>query len=250
MRLSFHTNLLLLVGFGTLFLTTPATAEAMLCNLYQGKSSLVALQDHKNQFLQVIKQSPEDIKSYCQLSHIHYKIAGKVNEKFQDTEYVKCIDYADAAIRRNPKAGAAYFMKALCLGKRGELNGIWSSLRMLDDFESNMKRAVELYPSLDGGGPYRALGRFYFELPGLLGGSLKDAIKNLEKAMTYDPENWENLLFLSEAYMEDDRYLKARPLLFRLMRVTRSRTDEPKIMADREQAQKLIQEIQEETSSP
>lgn len=250
MRLSLSSLLLILVGFGALFLTTPDTAEAMICNLYKGKSSLVALQDHKNRFLQEIKSAPGEIQPYCQLSHIHYKIAGKVKEDLAEMEYKKCIEYADAAILRNPNAGTAYFMKALCLGKRGELNGVWSSLQMLNDFESNMKRAVELNPSLDGGGPYRALGRFYFQLPGLLGGSLKDAIQNLEKAMTYGPENWENLLYLGEAYMEADRYQQARPLLTRFMQITSSRAHEPKMNANRKQAQKLIQEIQEETGSP
>ncbi len=211
---------------------------------------MVALQDHKNQYLQKIKSAPGEVQPYCQLSHIHYKIAGQVQEDLQETEYLKCIEYADAAILRNPKAGTAYFMKALCLGKRGELNGLWSSLRMLNDFESNMKRAVELNPGLDGGGPYRALGRFYFQLPGLLGGSLKNAIQHLEKAMTYGPENWENLLYLGEAYIEDDRYNQAHTLLAKFMEITHNRAQDPKMIAKRKHVQKLIQEIQEETGSP
>ncbi len=234
----------------TMILTTSGETSAMICNLYKGNSSLDDLQSHKVRFLQDIKKTPDDIQSYCQLSHIHYKIAGKVQEKLQETEYQKCIEYADAAIARYPEAGTAYFMKALCIGKRGELNGVWSSLKMLDDFESNMKKAVEFNPSLDGGGPYRALGRFYFQLPRLLGGSLKNAIQYLEKAMTYDPENWENLLFLGEAYLEDDRYQKAHTLLARFMKVTLNRAQDPKVDARRKHVQELIQEIQEETGTP
>ncbi len=241
---------LIVVGFAALFLTTPEPSDAMLCDLYRGQSNLGTLQDDKKLYLQRIESAPEDVQSYCKLSHIHYKIAGQVQEQMQETEYIKCIDYADAAIRRYPRAGTAYFMKALCLGKRGELNGIWSSLQMLDDFEANMKRAVELTPELDGGGPHRALGRYYFQLPGLLGGNLDRAIKSLEKAISYGPEHWENLFYLGEAYFEDDRYHQARPLLARFLEVTRARAQEPKIMASRKQAQKLIQEIQEETGSP
>ncbi|QPJ60900.1 MAG: tetratricopeptide repeat protein [Candidatus Nitronauta litoralis] len=250
MRPNLRKILPLLVVAGVAILIAYTPASAMICNLYKGKSSLDDLQYHKVRFLQVIKKAPDDIQSYCQLSHIHYKIAGKVREQFQELEYEKCIEYADAAIARNPKAGTAYFMKALCLGKRGELNGVWSSLKILDHFEFNMKRAVELNPSLDGGGPYRALGRFYFQLPGLLGGSLKNAIQYLEKAMTYDPENWENLLFLGEAYIEDDRPQQARPLLARFMKVTLNRTQDPKVEARRKHVQELIREIQEETGTP
>ncbi len=246
----FKANFKILVLLGFFFIALQNPAQAGVCTLYKGESQLESLQKDKNQFLQKIKNTPDDVPSYCQLSHIHYKIAGQVPENLQETEYNQCIHYADEAIRHNPKTGTAFFMKGLCLGKRGELNGIWSSLQMLDDFETNMKQAVKLHPELDGGGPDRALGRYYFKLPGLLGGSLEKTIHHLEKAMTYGPKNYENLLFLGEAYLEDDRFRPARSLFVRFMEITGPRAQEPKMKKHRIQVKKFMKIIQEEIGSP
>lgn len=238
----FTIALLLIALAGSGFLS-PAEAAARECGLYDGPSQLEMLKSQEMRFLNKIKTAPGSIQSYCQLSHIHYKIAANLKENLRDREYSKCIDFADAAIARNPKAGAAYFIKALCMGKRGELNGIWESLSMIKDFETLMKTAANLDPGLDYGGPHRALGRYYFKLPRLLGGSVDEAISQLEIAMTYGPDYWENLLYLGEAYFEDDRYKKAQNLLSRFIQISQTMPENPEMTRFRNHARGILNEI-------
>ena len=228
---------------------SPAAASARECGLYDGPSRLDVLKNQEHRFLNKIQTSPGNIQSYCQLSHIHYKIAANLQENLRDHEYAKCIEFADAAIQRNAKAGAAYFIKALCMGKRGELNGVWQSLSIIRDFENNMKIAAQLDPGLDFGGPNRALGRYYFKLPRLLGGSIDDAISNLETAMTYGPDYWENLLNLGEAYFDDDRYQKAHTLLSRFLQVSQAMPQNPDMTRFRDHAREILNEIKAKTGS-
>ncbi|MFQ5483446.1 MAG: tetratricopeptide repeat protein, partial [Nitrospinaceae bacterium] len=157
--------------------------------------------------------------AFCRLSHLHFKLARGEEESLQETEYAQCIQYADEALARDRQAAVAYFLKGLCLGKLGELRGVWASLGILQPFQENMLKAVELDPAINDGGPHRALGRFYFLLPVFLGGSLDKAIYHLEKAVQLGPEFWENLLYLAEAYIEDHQLEKARSTLTQFFQV-------------------------------
>jgi tetratricopeptide (TPR) repeat protein len=126
----------------------------------------------------------------------------------------------------------------------GELEGIWSSLKIIEPFRENMETAAKINPAIDRGGPHRALGRLYFKLPGILGGDLKKSIDHLLKAVDYGPRYWENYYFLAESYFENRQYLLARTELQRAMEIASQPNDDPDSKTHKVEFQALMKDIE------
>ena len=233
---------ILMLGFAA-----PAAAsknEPPACQLYTGAASLESLKQReshlKDEFLRSSSPASGD---HCEIANIHYKLARLLPD--QQIQYLNsCIDHSQRAILRDSRSGAGYFFKGLCLGRLGELKGIWGSLKIITPFRENMETAAKINPAIDRGGPHRALGRFYFKLPGILGGDLKKSIDHLLKAVDYGPRYWENHYFLAESYYENQQYLLARSELQRAMDIASQPNDDPDSKTHTIEFQKLMKAIE------
>ena len=56
----------------------------------------------------------------------------------------------------------------------------------------------------------RALGRWYFKVPRLFGGSNKEAEAHLRASLRYNPDSTISHFFLAELFLDDDRKSEAR----------------------------------------
>ena len=232
-----------------LALAAPAAAmenvhQAPSCQLYQGDGSLESLQkreaDLREEWLHSASPASGD---HCEMANIHYKLARMVPD--QQVRYLNsCIDYSQKAILRNARSGIGYFFKGLCLGRLGERKGIWGSLKIIEPFRENMEAAVKIDPAIDSGGPHRALGRLYFKLPGVLGGSIKKSIDHLTKAVAYGPAYWENHFFLSESYFENHQYHLARTELQTAIEISSQLKDDPDSKTRKVELQGLMNAIE------
>jgi tetratricopeptide (TPR) repeat protein len=177
------------------------------------------------------------------MANIHYKLARMLPDK--QIQYMNsCIDHSQRAILSDASAGVGYFYKGLCLGRLGELKGMWNSLKTIKPFRENMEAAVKINPAIDNGGPHRALGRLYFKLPGILGGSLKKSIDHLRKAVDYGPRYWENHFFLAESYFANSQYRLARSELHSAMEIASQTNDDPDSKTHTVEFQTLMKQIE------
>ncbi len=220
------------VALMALLWTVPATAMESMhvapsCRLYKGDASLESLQKRSTLLKEELLRSVSPAKgNYCELANIHYKLARMLPDN-QVHHLNSCIDHSQRAILRDAHAGIAYFLKGLCIGRLGEMRGIWGSLKIIEPFRKTMETAVKINPAIDRGGPHRALGRLYFKLPMVLGGDIKKSIDHLLKALVYGPKYWENHFFLAESYFENHQYLLARAELLRAMEIASQMKDDP-----------------------
>ena len=255
MTLKIRRTFLPVIGAAVLMvLTFPVTAAAMesaykapSCKLFKGDASLESLQkraaDLKDELL---RSASGAIGDHCELANIHYKLARLLPDK--QVQYLNsCIDHSQRAIVRDSRAGVAYFFKGLCLGRLGEMRGIWGSLEIIEPFRKNMETAIKINPAIDRGGPHRALGRLYFKLPGILGGDIKQSIDHLLKAVVYGPMYWENHFFLAESYFENHQYLQARAELERAMEMESHLDDDPDKKTHKVEFQGLMKAIENNT---
>ena len=231
----------------TLGLALPAAAkkeEPPACTLYKGVSSLASLQQREQHLKDELLHSASPASGdHCQIANIHYKLARLLPD--QQVQYLNsCIDHSQRAILRDARSGIAYFFKGLCLGRLGEMKGIWGSLKIITPVRENMEAAAKIDPAIDRGGPHRALGRMYFKLPGVLGGDIKKSIDHLLKAVDYGPQYWENHFFLAESYYENEQYLLARSELQKAMDIASQPSDDPELKAYRIEFQKLKKAIE------
>ncbi len=154
-----------------------------------------------------------------------------------------CIEAADRALALDPQSAIGFFYRGLCRGKQGESQGVWSSLKIIKPFKRDMQAAIQFDPSVEAGGPHRALGKLYMELPGLLGGNLEKSIGHLKEAVRLGPEMGDNYLFLAEAYYKAHRFAPARDVLNILFKNTEPKADRPEVQRVRKRGKELLLKI-------
>jgi tetratricopeptide (TPR) repeat protein len=228
-------------------LALPAVAMENIsppCGLYSGAASLESLKERESRLKdELLHSASAAIGDHCEMANIHYKLARMLPD--QQVQYLNsCIDHSQKAILRDSRSGVGYFYKGLCLGRLGELKGMWNSLTIIKPFRKNMEAAVKINPALDHGGPHRALGRLYFKLPGILGGDIKKSIDHLLKAVDYGPRYWENHYFLAESYFENRQYRLARTELQSAMKIASQSNDDPDSKTHTVEFQALMKKIE------
>ena len=72
---------------------------------------------------------------------------------------------------------------------------------------------LRINPAFEQGSADRALGRWYFKVPGLFGGSKTKSVEYLKKSLTYDPNSIASLYFLAETLLDMKRTDEARATL-------------------------------------
>ncbi len=235
---------ILILGFAAPAVAMESIYALPSCQLYMGEASLKSLKQReahlKDEFL---RSSPAASGDHCEMANIHYRLARMLPD--QQIPYLNsCIDHSQRAIFRDSRSGAGYFFKGLCLGRLGELKGIWGSLNIIGPFRKNMEAAVKIDPAIDRGGPHRALGRLYFKLPQVLGGDIQRSIDHLLKAVTYAPQYWENHFFLAESYFENRQYLLARAELQRAIEISSQLKGDPESKTRKVEFQGLMKAIE------
>ena len=123
------------------------------------------------------------------------------------------------------------------------MKGIWSSFGIIGPFEDDMKKALDLDPVIENGGPHRALGKLYLELPFFLGGNTDQSVYHLEEAVRLGPDFAENHLGLAQAYYAQNNLTLARKTLLTLMRLTDNIAGNEDLLDIREKGRALINKL-------
>ena len=85
-----------------------------------------------------------------------------------------------------------------------------SGLRYRGAIKDALVTVLRLDPAFQDGSADRALGRWYFKVPGLFGGSKKKSEEHLRQSLTYDPNSTASHFFLAETLFEMGRDAEAR----------------------------------------
>jgi len=209
---------------------------------YQQARTLKEFEQIANKIQKILKKEPGNPEWQWRLARSHYSIAKRA-EDTKNHHYDQCIRHSSQALELKPDSSISYFFRALCRGKQGEMNGIWSSLRIIGPFEEDMKKALELDPAIEDGGPHRALGNLYLELPFFLGGSDDKSVYHFEEAVRQSPDYVENHLGLAQAYYTQNNFALARKSLLTLRRLTDNVADDEDLLNFRTQGKELMKKL-------
>jgi tetratricopeptide (TPR) repeat protein len=240
--------------FGVILLTLfllgligQATAQSEIDKKYQQAKTLKEFERIAEEIQKILAHEPNQIEWQWRLARSHYSIAKRNKDTHQ---FDLCIEHSSRALEIKPDSAFSYFFRALCRGKQGEIQGIWSSLGIIEPFEEDMKKALELDPIIQNGGPNRALGKLYLELPFFLGGSTSQAIYHLKESVRLGPDHAENYLGLAEAYYSENNFTAARKSLSTLQRLTHNVVDDEDLLKLRTKGQELMNKMAYEPQEP
>jgi hypothetical protein len=127
------------------------------------------------------------------------------------------LEAAGAAIAAQPNRPEGHFWRAANMGALAESFGLRMGVRYRGEIKSELETVIRIDRGFQQGSADRALGRWYFKVPGLFGGSKKKSEEHLRRSLTYDPNSHASLYFLAETLLAMDRVADARKALEQLL---------------------------------
>ena len=217
------------------------TPLAEIDKLHEKSQLQTEYQSIASQIKKNLDRDPNQYQWQWRQARTQYSLAKKAGESKND-HYDLCILHSSRAIELQPDSAVSYFYRGLCRGKQGEMKGVWASLGMIEPFEEDMKKAVELDPKVNHAGPHRALGKLYLELPFFLGGDSNKSVFHLKEAVRLAPDYAENHLGLAEVLVKKNKPTQARESLHKLMQLTDNTQDE-KLLSLRKEGMELLENL-------
>lgn len=146
--------------------------------------------------------------------------------------------------------GDALYERGTNLGQWGSANGVAESLGRWPELRANMQVIIDLgLASMHNYGAYRTLGRGYYKIPPLLGGSLKKAEQYLGQAVEKTKASGEvysvngfNNTFYAEVLKDADKQDQGKQLLQAFLKADPN-TLNPKLVPETKRAQQDAAEL-------
>ena len=226
-----------------------ASQETGLINELDHNYSLAKSTDDLYTLEALVKKSlktfPESDKLFWRLGRVYFKLGETFTSESKKIYFFSlCMAQTKKTIEINSQSANGYFFNGLCSGTLGQTQGIWSSLGIIGPFKKDMETAINLDPSIEEGGPHRALGNLYLKLPYVLGGDLERSITHFQKAIQLGSEFGENYLGLAEAYIENGDFILAKGILHTLLNMKLSSQKEESVLEWKTQALDFLGKIQ------
>ena len=96
------------------------------------------------------------------------------------------------------------------MGALAESFGMRQGIKYRGQIKDALLTTLKLDPAFLQGSADRALGRWYFKVPGLFGGSNKRSEEHLRKSLTYNPNSVISHIFLGDTLADMGRKDEAR----------------------------------------
>jgi tetratricopeptide (TPR) repeat protein len=178
--------------------------------LYAGREQLANARQAADIWEARLKANSRDFQSAWKLARACYWLGGHVPADEQRQQYERGIEAATRAVELEPARPDGHFWMAADMGAMAESFGLRAGIRYRGPIKKELEAVLRIDPSYQQGSADRALGRWYFRVPRLFGGSKDKAVEHLKRSLTYAPESTATHFFLAETYLDMDRPDDAR----------------------------------------
>ena len=146
---------------------------------------------------------PDDFEAAWRLGRAGYWLGGHLpTVDTRVAAFETGMDAARKAIAAQAGRPEGYFWLAANMGGLAELKGLRAGIKYRTPVRQNLEKVLLIDPAFQQGSADRALGRWYFKVPGLFGGSNRKSEEHLRKSLTYNPQSISSRYFLAET-LED-----------------------------------------------
>ena len=150
-----------------------------------------------------LSRQPDDFEAAWRLGRAGYWLGGHLpTVGARVAAFETGMDAARKAIAAQAARPEGYFWLAANMGGLAELKGLRAGIKYRAPVRQNLEKVLALDPAFQKGSADRALGRWYFKVPGLFGGSNRKSEEHLRKSLTYHPQSIASRYFLAET-LED-----------------------------------------------
>jgi hypothetical protein len=190
-----------------------------------------------------VARDPKDFESAWKLARARYWLGGHAPEKDARALFEAGIAAGRTASALAPDKPEGHFWIAANMGALAEIGGMSQGMKYKGDIKSELETVLRLDAAFQQGSADRALGRWYYKVPGLFGGSKRKSEEHLRKSLTYNPDSTASLFFLAETLIAESRKPEAKTLLERVIAVPVDPGWAPEDREFKEKAQQLLKKM-------
>jgi len=158
----------------------------------------------------MVAADPRNADAAWKLARADYWLGGHAPEAERRHFLEQGIDAGRKAVALQPNRPEGHFWIAANMGALAESYGFRQGLKYRKPIKEELETVLRLDPRFQQGSADRALGRWYFKVPSLFGGSHKDAEAHLRASLSYNPNSTASHFFLAEVLLDDGRKDEAR----------------------------------------
>lgn len=211
--------------------------------LYAERSDLPKGRQAADIWAQRLKGNPKDFESSWKLARALYWLGGHGEEASRRQDLENGVTAGQAAIALEPKKPEGHFWTAANMGALAESYGLRQGIKYRKAIKAELEETLRLDPAFQAGSADRALGRWYYRVPGLFGGSNAESEKHLRKSLEYDPISTASHFFLAETLLDMGRKADGRAELQKVIDVPINKDWAAEDREFKEKARVLLQKI-------
>lgn len=179
--------------------------------LYKDRENPASAQRAADLWAARLKADPKDFTSAYRLAMARYWLGTHgLPEPQRKGALESGIAAARAAMAIDARRPEGHFWMAANMGALAESFGLRQGMKYRGAIREALEMTLKLDPAYLQGSADRALGRWYFKVPGLFGGSNKKSEDHLRKSLAYNPKGVMTLLFLADTLADMGRRDEAR----------------------------------------
>jgi hypothetical protein len=178
--------------------------------LYADRANLASAQAAADAWAAELAQHPSAFEAAWKLARADYWLGGHAPEPQRRTFLTRGIDAGRLAVAAAPSQPEGHFWTAANMGALAEGSGIRDGLKYRRPIKDELEWVLRVAPAFEQGSADRALGRWYFKVPALFGGSKSLAEAHLRASLKYNPRSTASHFFLAELLLDERRAADAR----------------------------------------
>jgi tetratricopeptide (TPR) repeat protein len=201
------------VGAGTA-VALPATSAARQGGdpdaLYARRDDLASAREAERLWQARLTAHPDDFETAWKIARARYWLGGHASEAERKKILEDGIAAAKSAASLRPERPEGHFWLAANMGALAESFGMRQGIKYRGAIKDALLTVLKIDPAFQEGSADRALGRWYFKVPGLFGGSNQKSEAHLRQSLTYAPQSSASHFFLAETLFDLGRDAEAR----------------------------------------
>jgi hypothetical protein len=214
--------------------------------LYASRARLADARRAADLYASVLARDPTQFEAAWKLARAGYWLGGHADGDAIRSECERGMAAARTAIQLAPNRPEGHFWLAANMGRLAESQGIRAGLRYRKPVREALEQVLAIDPAFQQGSADRALGRWYFRVPRLFGGSRTKAEAHLRKALSYNPHSTATHFFMAELFFAQERDEEARAALQAVLAAPFDPEWEPEDREFKDRARRRLAEMQNE----
>jgi tetratricopeptide (TPR) repeat protein len=199
-----------------LFYISAAGAQAPDA-LYADRANLASARRAADLWASALAADARNFDAAWKLARADYWLGGHAADAERRAFLEQGIEAGQKAAAAQPNRPEGHFWMAANMGALAESFGTRQGLKYRKPIRDELETVLRLDPGFQQGSADRGLGRWYFKVPRLFGGSHKESEAHLRASLKYSPQSTASLYFLAELLLDDGRKDEARAELQKVL---------------------------------